>query len=261
MPRPPPPQTALTKTGKPISCGRRLQGVEVGAGLGATQRRQAGVASGRDGAGLVAGEVQHRRRRADEGDAGRVARLGEERVLGEEAVAGVDRVGAGLDGLRHDRLVVEVGADRVALLADLVGLVGLEPVLALAVLVGEDGDRAGAELGRGPEGSDGDLASVGDENLAEHRTSRVRGDGVVRVDHVGSLVAHRAHASPRPDPGEAAGMTWTARAFLQAYCGLAVERRRLTSEQRDVDTPHGGDRFRRWSTHQGKRVEDAGLSR
>ncbi len=163
----------------------------------------------------------------DEGDAGRLARLGEERVLGEEAVAGVDRVGAGLDGLGDDRLVVEVGADRVALLADLVGLVGLEPVLALAVLVGEDGDRPGAELGRGPEGPDGDLASVGDENLAEHRTSRVPGaTGVVRVDHVGSLVARRVHASPRPDPDEAPGMTWTARAFLlHTVDSTPVERR------------------------------------
>ena len=41
--------------------GRRLEGVEVGAGLGAAQRGQAGLAGGGDGAGLVAGEVQHRR--------------------------------------------------------------------------------------------------------------------------------------------------------------------------------------------------------
>ena len=164
----------------------------------------------------------------DEGDAGRVARLGEQRVLGEEPVAGVDRVGAGLDGLRDDRLVVEVGADRVALLADLVGLVGLEPVLALAVLVGEDGDRPGAELGRGPEGADGDLASVGDENLAEHRTSRVPGRrGWSASTTVGSLVARRRSTRVRvPDPGEATGMAWTARAFLLHTVGSTpVERR------------------------------------
>ena len=64
-----------------------------------------------------------------------VAGLGQVRVLREEAVAGVDRVGAGLDGDPDDLLRVEVGAHRVPRLADLVGLVRLEAVLALAVLV------------------------------------------------------------------------------------------------------------------------------
>jgi hypothetical protein len=174
-----PPHTAsaaardrLDEDGEADLGGRGLEGVEVGAGLGAAQRRQARGAGGGDGAGLVAGEVQHRGRRPDEGDAGGVARLGEQGVLREEAVARVDRVGAGGDGLGDDRLVVEVGPHGVARLADLVGLVGLEPVLALSVLVGEDRDGARPQLGRGPEGSDGDLASVGDEHLAEHRTSR-----------------------------------------------------------------------------------------
>jgi hypothetical protein len=151
--------------------------------------------------------VEHGGGRADERDAGGVTRLGEERVLREEAVAGVDGVGAGGDGLRDDRLVVEVGADGVARLADLVGLVGLEAVLALAVLVREHGDRAGSELGRGPEGADSDLASVGDENLAEHRTSRVWGRLRARSwsasTTVGSLVAASRSPVPCPDRGTA----------------------------------------------------------
>ena len=49
-----------------------------------------------------------------------------------------------------------------AALADLVRLVGLQPVLGAAVLVGEDRDRAGAELVARAERADGDLAAVGD---------------------------------------------------------------------------------------------------
>ncbi len=177
MPRPPPPETALTKTGKPMPLGRLGEHVEVGAGLGAVQGRQPRLPCGRDRPRLVAGEVQDRGRGTDEGDPLALAGLGEQRVLGEEAVAGIDRVGARLDGLGHDRLVVEVGPHGVAGLADLVGLVGLEAVLGLAVLVREDGDGAGAELGRGAEGADGDLTSVGDEDLAEHQTSRVAACG------------------------------------------------------------------------------------
>jgi hypothetical protein len=56
----------------------------------------------------------------------------------------------------------------VALCADLVGLVGLQDVFGLAVLVGEDGDCLGAELGGGAEGADRDLTTVGDEDLVEH---------------------------------------------------------------------------------------------
>ena len=117
---------------------------------------------------LLPAQVQRGGRGADEGDAVGLAGLGEQRVLGEEPVARVDGVGAALDGHPHDVLVVEVGAHRVALLADLVGLVGLEAVLGAAVLVGEDGDRAGTELGGRAERPDGDLTTVGDEDLGEH---------------------------------------------------------------------------------------------
>ena len=158
----------MTKTREADLRGGGLEGVEVGPGLGAAQGRQAGLAGRSDRLGLVAGEVQDLWRGTDEGDAVRGALLGEQRVLGQEAVAGVDRVGAALDGDPHDVLVVEVGPDRVSLLADLVGLVGLESVLGVAVLVREDGDRLGAELGGGAERADGDLTSVGDEDLAEH---------------------------------------------------------------------------------------------
>ena len=95
-------------------------------------------------------------------------RLGEVRVLGEEAVARVDRVGAGLLGDADDLRDIQVGADRVARLADLVGLVGLQAVQRIAVLVGEDGDGAGAQFICRPERADGDFTAVGHEDLLEH---------------------------------------------------------------------------------------------
>ena len=96
------------------------------------------------------------------------AGLGERGVLREEAVAGVDRVRAGADRRGDDHVGVEVGPHRVAALADLVGLVGLQPVLGAAVLVGEDRDRLRAELVGGAERPDRDLAAVGHQHLGEH---------------------------------------------------------------------------------------------
>ena len=142
-----------------VDVGRRRDGLEHGyaGGLGRGDRAR-----------LVAGEGEHLGAGADEGDARGGARLGEGGVLREEAVAGVDRVGAAADRDVDDGLRVEVGADGVAHLADLVGLLGLHPVLGPAVLVREDGHRAHADLARRTEGPDCDLATVGDEHLGEH---------------------------------------------------------------------------------------------
>ena len=117
---------------------------------------------------LVAGHLEHLGWRADERDAVRGRLLGELGVLGEEAVAGIDRVGARLLRDADDLVDVEVGADRMPLLADLVGLVGLQPVQRVAVLVRVDRDRAGAQFVCGAERPDGDLAAVRDQDLSEH---------------------------------------------------------------------------------------------
>ena len=156
------------------------QRVEVVVGLDRLQRGYAGLLGRRDGPGLVAGELEHVGGRADEGDARVGARLGEMGVLGQEAVARVDGVGPCLHRDLDDRVGVEVGPHRVALVADLVGLVGLHPVLGPAVLVGEDRHRARAHLRRGAEGPDRDLATVGHQDLGEHGTRLVRA-GHVRV--------------------------------------------------------------------------------
>ena len=124
-----------------------------------------------DGGCLVAGHFQHGRRRPDEGDSGVHAGLGQVRVLGQEAVAGVDGVGPGRQRGLDDLLDVQVGPDRVAALPDLVGLAGLLPVHGVAVLVREDRDRGDSEFVGRPERTDRDLAAVGHQNLREHRTT------------------------------------------------------------------------------------------
>ena len=174
--------------------------VEVVVGRDRLERRDVGVLRGLDRAGLVAGEREHVGRRADEGDAGVGACLCEVGVLGQEAVARVDRVGARLHRDLDDRLRVQVGAHGVAALADLVGLVGLHPVLGPAVLVGKDGHRAGAGLGRGPVGTDRDLATVGDQDLVEHGSRLVvRDHGRVSSYDAGRRASRRVLADPTVD--------------------------------------------------------------
>ncbi len=89
-------------------------------------------------------------------------------VLRQEAVARVDRVGAGLPGDADDLVDRQVGPHGVARLADLIRLVGLQPVRGVAVLVRVDRDGRDAHLVGRPEGADRDLAAVGDQDLRNH---------------------------------------------------------------------------------------------
>src|SRR6476469_2579507 len=89
-PRPPPPYAALIATGSPCSLAKATtsSAPDTGSLVPGTRGAPALVAERVDGLGA----------RADPDEAGVDDRLGEGRVLGEEAVAGVDRVGAGLAG-------------------------------------------------------------------------------------------------------------------------------------------------------------------
>ena len=103
----------------------------------------------------------------DEGDLAALADLGELGVLGQEAVARVDGVGAGDLGRGDDARDVQVAlARRRRPDADL--LVGEAHVQRLAVGLGVDGDGADAELLAGADDPQRDLAAVGDQDLAEH---------------------------------------------------------------------------------------------
>ena len=136
---------------------------------GWSRARDAGIACGAQCLDLVSGQFEHIGLRADEGDSGFGTGACQIGVLGEEAVAGVDGVGACF--LRHPQHLfdAEVGADRVTLFTDHVGFVSLHAVFGIAVLIGEDCDCGGSELIGGTERTDGDLSAVGHENFREHR--------------------------------------------------------------------------------------------
>src|SRR3712207_3451569 len=114
----------------------------------------------------------YRRRRADEGQPLRGADLGEVRVLGQEAVAGVDRVGAGPQGRLHDVGHVQVAAPRRGR-PDVHGLVRQVDDGGVPVGGRVDGDDLDAELAAGTGHPHGDLAAVGDEHAADHRARPV----------------------------------------------------------------------------------------
>ena len=93
---------------------------------GALDHRRARAFGGLACAQLVAEEVERLRRRADEGQSGFSDGAGEGGVLGEEAVAGMDRVAAGRLGERDDPGPVEIGGGAGA--AERMRFVGLAQV-------------------------------------------------------------------------------------------------------------------------------------
>lgn len=163
------------------------------------------------GGNFVASHFEHVAVGADEGDPRLGGSLGEIRVLGEEAVAGVDCVGTALLGDSDNLSDSQVRPDRVSLLADQVGLVGLQAMKRIAILKRVDGDRLRAELECGTEGTDRDLAAVGHQDLSKQfgpldarpslgatgnddRGVAMAGErrvvGSFRVVKVGSLIVH-----------------------------------------------------------------------
>ena len=79
----------------------------------------------------------------------------------------MDRVDLLLLGQLDDRLDVQIAADRLAGLADLVGLVGLEAMRREPVFVRVDRHGPDAQLVGRAEDPDRDLAAVGGHQLAE----------------------------------------------------------------------------------------------
>ena len=115
---------------------------------------------------LVAARAQRVGRRPDPGEPGRVDRLREVGALGEEAVAGMNRVGAALGARRAG---ARAASRYDAISTDLVGRARVQR----AGVVGR-GDRDGleAERPRGAEDAQRDLAAVRDEHLLHGRDAR-----------------------------------------------------------------------------------------
>ena len=102
---------------------------------------------------------------SDKHDAGLFERPGEGGVLRQEAVAGMDRLGAGRLGRGDDLADIEIGLGGLRR-ADRNGLVGHIDVQRVAVGLGIDRHGLDAEPARGPDDAAGDLAPIGDEQAS-----------------------------------------------------------------------------------------------
>ena len=107
---------------------------------------------------------------------GRGAGAGELGVFRQEAVAGMNRVDFLRLGQLDDRLDVQITADRLARLADLVGLVGLRAMGGEPVFVRIDRHGPDAELVRRAKNADRDLAAIGGHQLAKRVIANIRRD-------------------------------------------------------------------------------------
>ena len=112
----------------------------------ARHHRHAGLGGDRLGLGLAAHAAHGVGRRADELQAGLAHGFGEVGVLGEEAVAGMDGLGPGLEGGGDDLVAAQIALGRGAG-ADLHRLVGHAGERRAAVRLGDDGDRPHARAG------------------------------------------------------------------------------------------------------------------
>ena len=97
------------------------------------------------GSNLVAHCTDRRRPRAEERDASRLTRLGELGVLTEEAVAGMQRIAAGLLGHLEHALGVEIALGGLAT-TNVLGARRFANVQGRAIGVGIDGNRFDAHL-------------------------------------------------------------------------------------------------------------------
>ena len=117
--------------------------------------------------GLVTKHLEVLGRRTDEADALGLARLREVGILGQETVAGVDRVDAALARDGQHALDVEVRTDGLssARRPDQERLIRLEPMQREAVFVAVDRHGSQAELSGRSETPDRDLGTIGGEKF------------------------------------------------------------------------------------------------
>ena len=143
---------------------------DIGGWRGGLQRGQSSRPGVLDGPHLVAGQPDRPGTGPDENQPCIRAGSREIGILAEEAVPGVDCLGAAVLGDRDDAVDVEVGRHGVTGFADLVGLIRLDAVFRVAVFLGEYRHGAATKFAGRPEGPDCDLAAVGHQDLVEHRS-------------------------------------------------------------------------------------------
>jgi len=121
------------------------------------------------GGGLLPEEALDLRGRTDENEARVDDRLSEGRVLGKEAVAGMDRVAPRALGDLDDPRGMEValaGRRR----ANRIGGVGRANMQRVAVDIAVNRDRSDAEVVAGADDTERDLAAIGDEDGGQRRS-------------------------------------------------------------------------------------------
>ena len=118
----------------------------------------------RPGSGLAAHEGNRLGRRTDEGQTGIAAGLRERRVLGKEAVSGMDGLGPGTTRDVDDGRDVEIAARRLVA-AEVKRLVRLAHVPGDTIAVRVDRDCGQPHLAAGAYDANGDLAAIGDEDF------------------------------------------------------------------------------------------------
>ncbi len=151
--------------------GRLLVGAD--AAVGARHHRNAEPLGGALGLDLVAHQPDMRRLGADEMDVVLLQDLGEARVLGQEAVARMHRVGAGDLAGGEQRRNVEIAVAR-RRRTDADALVGEPHVHGVGVGGRMHRDGGDAELLAGAQHAQRDLAAIGDQDLVEHLAQPVR---------------------------------------------------------------------------------------
>ena len=159
----------------------------------AAQHRYVRAGRHRTRSALVAEEFQHLGPRADEGDA-RVGAGGcEVRVLGQEAVAGMDRVAVRIHRPPDDTFDVEVRGHAAAIQGD--RLVGDPQVESVRVVLGVHRDGVDAKIHRRAGDAHRDFAAVCDQQTAHGLRRRVVSWFRRRRLRARSVGCHRANAN------------------------------------------------------------------
>ena len=134
--------------------------------LGAGNARHAGRLHGALGGDLVTHGADRGGAGPDEGESAGLHSLGKGGILGEKAVAGMDRLGAGGLGREEVGGRVEVAARR-RCRADAHRLVGEPDISCGAVGLGMDDHGLELEQPAGAKDAKGDFAAIGDQHLVE----------------------------------------------------------------------------------------------